>query len=581
MRLMRDRLLWTPTRKEPLAQGRRGPDMTRNSTSLLLLVAATLFLSSAFPSPAAAQTVSFVTRVDYAVGANPSSVAVGDFNGDGRPDLAVANYGSNTVSVLLGNSDGTFQPALTFATAGFNPEYVAVGDVNRDGRLDLAVAHSGSTLGTVAVLLGNGDGTFQAPRNFSTGQGSLSVAVGDVNGDGQPDLAVANYYSNDVSVLLGNGDGTFQPAQSFTTAGPNPVTVAMGDVNGDGRPDLAVTNSANTSSGAVSGNVSVLLGNGNGTFQPARTIDVGITPDFVVVSDFNGDGRPDLAVANFRSNTVSVLLGNGDGTFQTPRNFDAGTGPLSFAVGDVNGDGLQDLAVANYDFNIHGPNTVTVLLGNPDGTFQAPQAFGAGTNPASVAVGDFNGDRRPDLAVANFNSNNVSVLINNTALARNTLTVTKAGTGSGTVTSDPAGINCGATCSAAFDSGTVVTLTATPATGSTFTGWSGCDAASGTTCTVSMSAARSVTATFTRQTFTLTVNKTGIISSGTVTSDPAGINCGATCSAAYNSGTVVTLTATPGFLSVFSGWSGCDTVSGTTCTVTMSAARSVTANFLP
>ena len=554
--------------------------MTRNSTSLLLLVAATLFLSSAFPSPAAAQTVSFVTRVDYAVGANPSSVAVGDFNGDGRPDLAVANYGSNTVSVLLGNSDGTFQPALTFATAGFNPEYVAVGDVNRDGRLDLAVAHSGSTLGTVAVLLGNGDGTFQAPRNFSTGQGSLSVAVGDVNGDGQPDLAVANYYSNDVSVLLGNGDGTFQAAQSFTTAGPNPVTVAMGDVNGDGRPDLAVTNSANTSSGAVSGNVSVLLGNGNGTFQPARTIDVGITPDFVVVSDFNGDGRPDLAVANFRSNTVSVLLGNGDGTFQTPRNFDAGTGPLSFAVGDVNGDGLQDLAVANYDFNIHGPNTVTVLLGNPDGTFQAPQAFGAGTNPASVAVGDFNGDRRPDLAVANFNSNNVSVLINNTALARNTLTVTKAGTGSGTVTSDPAGINCGATCSAAFDSGTVVTLTATPATGSTFTGWSGCDAASGTTCTVSMSAARSVTATFTRQTFTLTVNKTGIIS-GTVTSDPAGINCGATCSAAYNSGTVVTLTATPGFLSVFSGWSGCDTVSGTTCTVTMSAARSVTANFLP
>src|SRR2546425_2933253 len=140
-----------------LAQGRRGHDMTRNSTRLLLLVAATLFFSSVFPSPAPAQTVSFIARVDYAVGANPASVAVGDFNGDGVPDLAVANYGANTVSVLLGNRDGTFQPALTFATTGFNPEFVAVGDINRDGRLDLAVAHSGSTPGTVSVLLGNGD----------------------------------------------------------------------------------------------------------------------------------------------------------------------------------------------------------------------------------------------------------------------------------------------------------------------------------------------------------------------------------------------------------------------------------------
>ena len=263
---------------------------------------------------------------------------------------------------LLGNRDGTFQPALTFATTGFNPEFVAVGDINRDGRLDLAVAHSGSTPGTVSVLLGNGDGTFQPARLFPAGQGSLSVAVGDLNGDGRPDLAVANYYSNDVSVLLGNGDGTFQATQSFATTGPNPVTVAMGDVNGDGRPDLAVTNSANTSSGAVPGNVSVLLGNGDGTFQPARTIDVGITPAFVVVSDVNGDGRSDLTVANFRSNTVSVLLGNGDGTFQAPRNFAAGAGPLSFAVGDVNGDRVPDLAVANYDFNIQGPNTVSVLL---------------------------------------------------------------------------------------------------------------------------------------------------------------------------------------------------------------------------
>ena len=556
--------------------------MTRNSAKLLLLVAATVFFSSAFPNPSPAQTVSFITRVDYAAGTNPSSVAVGDFNRDGVPDVAVANYGSNTVSVLLGNGDGTFQPALTLA-ADANPEFVAVSDFNRDGVPDLVVACSGSN--SVSVFLGNGDGTFQPARNFAA-NGGQSVAVGDFNGDGVQDLAVADYNLNNVpgsdtvSVLLGNGGGTFQPARTFATAGMNPVTVAVGDFNGDGRPDLAVTNSANTSSGAVPGNVSVLLGNGDGTFQPARTLNVGITPAFVAVRDFNGDGRQDLAVANFRSSTVSVLLGNGDGTFLAARNFAAGAGPLSFAVGDFNGDGVSDVAVANFDFNIQGPNTVSVLLGNPDGTFQAPLSFGAGTNPDSVAVGDFNGDGLQDLAVANFNSNTVSVLINNTVAALNTLTVNKAGTGSGSVTSSPPGIDCGATCSATYTSGTVVTLTATPASGSTFTGWSGCDTVSGTTCTVTMSVARSVTATFTLQRFTLSVNKAGIIGGGTVTSSDGGINCGPTCLASYTSGTTVTLTATPAFGNVFTGWSGCDTVLGTTCTVTMSSARSVTASFL-
>ncbi|PYK95903.1 MAG: hypothetical protein DME36_00245 [Verrucomicrobia bacterium] len=422
--------------------------MTRNSAKLLLLVAATVFFSSAFPNPSPAQTVSFITRVDYAAGTNPSSVAVGDFNRDGVPDVAVANYGSNTVSVLLGNGDGTFQPALTLA-ADANPEFVAVSDFNRDGVPDLVVACSGSN--SVSVFLGNGDGTFQPARNFAA-NGGQSVAVGDFNGDGVQDLAVADYNLNNVpgsdtvSVLLGNGGGTFQPARTFATAGMNPVTVAVGDFNGDGRPDLAVTNSANTSSGAVPGNVSVLLGNGDGTFQPARTL--------------------------------------------------AANGGQSVAVGDFNGDGVSDLAVANFDFNIQGPNTVSVLLGNPDGTFQAPLSFGAGTNPDSVAVGDFNGDGLQDLAVANFNSNTVSVLINNTVAALNTLTVNKAGTGSGTVTSSDGGINCGPTCLASYTSGTTVTLTATPAFGNVFTGWSGCDTVSGTTCTVTMSSARSVTASF-------------------------------------------------------------------------------------
>jgi len=175
---------------------------------------------------------------------------------------------------------------------------------------------------------------------------------------------------------------------------------------------------------------------------------------------------------------------------------------------------------------------------------------------------------------------------------RATLTATKAGTGSGTVTStsnpaSPTQIDCGATCSVSYDSGTVVTLTATPAAGSTQTGWSGCDAVSGATCTVTMGAARSVTATFTRQTFALNVGKTRVLTgNGTVTStsspaNPNQINCGSACTASYGSGTVVTLTVKLDFLSIFSGWSGCDSASGLTCTVTMNAARSVTAHFLP
>ena len=239
--------------------------------------------------------------------------------------------------------------------------------------------------------------------------------------------------------------------------------------------------------------------------------------------------------------------------------------------------------MANY-----GSTTVSVLVGNGDGTFQAAQNFGAGSGPVFIAVDDFNGDGKPDMAAANYwYAGTVSVLINNTATAPSTftLTVSKAGTGSGTVTStsspdSPTQINCGPTCSVSYASGTVVTLTATPATGSTFTGWSGCDAVSGTACTVTMSAARSVTATFAVQSFTLTVNKTGIIG-GTVTSSPPGINCGPTCSASYNSGTMVTLTATPGLFSMFTGWNGCDTASGRTCTVSMTASRTVTANFLP
>ncbi len=346
--------------------------------------------------------VSFSLPASYSVGTNPNSVVVGDFNGDGRPDLAVAGYASS-VSVLLGNSDGTFQSAHNFAAGAFFNS-LAVGDFNNDGKLDLALTNPSS--GTGSVLLGNGDGSFQAATSFAEdGQYSYSLAVGDFNRDGKLDLTVAN--TSGVSVLLGNGDGSFQTPRDFAVGG-GPQSVAVADFNGDGKPDLAVA----TSNG---NHVSVLLGNGDGSFQSAQDFTVGGGSYALAVGDFNGDGKPDLAVTNIvPNNSVSVLLGNGDGTFQMAQNFDPGGHGISIAVGDFNGDGKSDLAIANNYSNTYGTGTASVLLGNGDGTFQTPQNFAAGTSPESVAVGDFNGDGKPDLAVADLTNINptVSVLVN-------------------------------------------------------------------------------------------------------------------------------------------------------------------------
>jgi hypothetical protein len=348
--------------------------------------------------------LSFANSSTPAVGNEPAAVTVGDFNGDGKADLAVANGSSGTVTVLLGNGDGTFTAAAgSPITVGSRPVSVAVGDFNGDGKADLAVANYVDN--TVTVLLGNGDGTFTAAGSpIVVGNGPESVVVGDFNGDGKADLAVANNGDNTVTVLLGNGDGTFTAAGSPIVVGNGATSVAVGDFNGDGKADLAVAN-------YVDNTVTVLLGNGDGTFTPAAgsPIVVGNGPGSVVVGDFNGDSKSDLAVANNGDNTVTVLLGNGDGTFTAAGSpIVVGNGATSVAVGDFNGDGKADLAVANY-----GSGTLTVLLGNGDGTFAAAAGspITVGNNASAVAAGDFNGDGKADLAVANWGDNTVTVLL--------------------------------------------------------------------------------------------------------------------------------------------------------------------------
>ena len=421
----------------------------------------TLFIL--YPPFVLAQSISFLPVMTYYSGGDFATlVAVGDLNGDGIPDLVVENSESGVVGVLLGNGDGTFQPAVTYSTGGegnniFNSG-LALADVNGDGKLDLLVTNPcgmyncvvSAVEGTVGVLLGNGNGTFQPAVTYATGGVvTQAVHVADVNGDGKLDLIVANSCGlNDcfrsptegtVGVLLGNGDGTFRPALLYPSGASWASGIAVADANGDGKLDLIVANTCAYCGG--NGLVAVLFGNGDGTFQAAVSYDSGgisgTKPSSVAVADLNGDGKPDILVTNFRSNTVGVLLGNGDGIFQPVVTYGSGGDgmPTSIAVTDVNGDGKLDLLVANYSGGGNSDGTVGVLLGNGNGTFQTAKDYDTGGwGPTSIAIADVNGDGRPDILVAdlftyaNYTPGLVGVLLNNTPFCTSAPTITLSAT---------------------------------------------------------------------------------------------------------------------------------------------------------
>lgn len=366
------------------------------------------------------------SRKDYAAGNGPSSVAVADFNGDGILDLAVANRVDDTVSILLGNGDGTFQAQKTFAT-GITPVSVAVGDFNNDGYLDLAVVNAcgstssctSTTTGTVSILLGDGTGNFTLKSSPSTGEAPTFVAVGDFNGDGNLDLAVANGTDGTLSILLGDGTGNFT-LESNPSTGANPSWVAVGDFNNDGILDLAVANAGSVTATTTRGTtVTVMIGNGDGTFSTSSISSEGISPVAVAVGDFNADGNLDLAVANAcgtdstctTGGKVAVLLGNGatPPTFTLQSNTAAGSGPSALAVADLNADGYLDVAVADAT-----GSSVSILLGDGAGNLSlqtSPARPSTGATPSSIAIGDFNGDGALDLVTANQNGTNASVLL--------------------------------------------------------------------------------------------------------------------------------------------------------------------------
>lgn len=328
----------------------------------------------------------------YDVGTSPWAVITGDFNGDGLSDLATADVGPDTVSVLLATGSGGFGAATAYTAAGVNTYEVATGDFNGDGFLDLATADQ---LGDTSILIGDGSGGFGAATRYDVGNSfPRRIRTGDFNGDGFDDLVV---FATELSVLLADGSGGFGAATIFSVAA-NIKSIATGDVNGDGILDLVTADYDDDT-------ISVLQGTGNGGFGAAVAYGVGTDPYSVALDDIDGDGILDLAVAEAGDNTTSVLRGDGSGGFALAGVYSVGVTPVAVAIGDFNGDGSLDLATADLAAE------TSVLLGNGSGGFGVAVTYSVDATPFSIATGDFDGDGVLDLVTGSVTTNNTSVLL--------------------------------------------------------------------------------------------------------------------------------------------------------------------------
>jgi len=333
----------------------------------------------------------------YGVGDHPRAVFSVDLDGDSDKDLAVANLGSKSVSILLNDGNGAF---VAFGEYDAGGEPVSVFSVDVDGDLDNDLAVANSEPDSVSILLNNGDGTFAPLVEYYAGSHPTSVFSVDLDGDLDNDLAVADYESDSVSILLNNGDGTFAPSVEYG-AGDGPLSIFSVDLDGDSDNDLAVAN-------RISSDVSILLNNGDGTFGPSEEYDVAVHPTRLFSVDLDGDLDNDLAVTT-DGDKVSILLNIGDGTFAPSKEYGVGDQPNSVFSVDLDGDLDNDLAVANYE-----SDDVSILLNNGDGTFASSEEYSVDVYPHWVFSADFDGDGDNDLVTANNNTDNISVLFNQT-----------------------------------------------------------------------------------------------------------------------------------------------------------------------